>query len=231
MANKFSGILGITVISALILPLGTSAVALEDTSNNDSHSITDHSATPPATEIGNEGLDSEDQVNLSPQQAESELVARAENKQKSFEETHHLMHDGQGNQFYASIEDKDSCVTPDRQPGQYSRTRMMLDDGNDYTGYYSPSGLGTFCTPVESRTLTANNPGEPRKLSPAEMLQEIEDKFANTDIRPPILKQSYNSGDGTGRAKGDPNIYKGDNVNFYAEAPTAYWESSLIRCR
>lgn len=59
------------------------------------------------------------------------------------------------------------------------------------------------------------------------MLQEIEDKFANTDIRPPILKQSYNSGSGTGRAKGDPNVYKGDNVNFYAEAPTAYWEGEL----
>ena len=77
MANKFSGFLGIAVISALILPFGTSAGALEDTSNNSNHSITDHSAAPPVTEIGNEGLDSEEQVDLPPQQAESELVARA----------------------------------------------------------------------------------------------------------------------------------------------------------
>ena len=42
---------------------------------------------------------------------------------------------------------------------------MMPDDGNDYTGYYNTSGIGTYCTPVESRTLTANNPGEPRKPS------------------------------------------------------------------
>lgn len=214
MANKLSGILGITVISALILPLGTSAVALEDTSNNDSHSITDRSVIPPVAENGNEGLDSEEQINLSPQQAESELVARAESNQKSFEESHHLMHDGQGNQFYASIEDKDSCTTADGQPGQYFRTWMQPDDGNDHTGYYNTSGIGTYCTPVETRTLTANNPGGPRKPSPAQMLQEIEDKFANTDIRPPILKQSYNSGSGTGRAKGDPNIYKGDNGQF-----------------
>ena len=137
------------------------------------------------------------------------------------------MRDGRGDEYYASTTDKDSCTTADGQPGQYFRTWMQPDDGNDYTSYYNTSGIGTYCTPVETRTLTANNPGEPRKPSPAEMLQEIEDKFANTDIRPPILKQSYNSGSGTGRAKGDPNIYKGDNVNFYAEAPTAYWEGEL----
>lgn len=89
-----------------------------------------------------------------------------------------------GGQYYASTTDKDSCVTADHQPGQYFRTWMQPDDGNDYTGYYNTSGIGTYCTPVESRTLTANNPGEPRKPNPAEMLQEIEDKFANTDIRP-----------------------------------------------
>ena len=151
----------------------------------------------------------------------------AEEQEAAFKATHHLMRDGRGNEYYASTTDKDSCTTADGQPGQYFRTWMQPDDGNDYTGYYNTSGIGTYCTPVESRTLTANNPGQPRKPSPAEMLQEIEDKFANTDIRPPILKQSYNSGNGTGRAKGDPNIYKGDNVNFYAEAPTAYWEGEL----
>jgi len=204
------------------------AYALEDTSDSNTHSIQDIPA--PVSETGYEKADTsgERDVSSTPESsAVSGIRMTAEEQEAAFKATHHLMRDGRGNEYYASTTDKDSCTTADGQPGQYFRTWMQPDDGNDYTGYYNTSGIGTYCTPVESRTLTANNPGQPRKPSPAEMLQEIEDKFANTDIRPPILKQSYNSGNGTGRAKGDPNIYKGDNVNFYAEAPTAYWEGEL----
>lgn len=216
-----------SITFALAANLYPPTYALEDTSDSNSHSIVDI-----ANEDGYSTADTDAEVSLpsAPAQentAASDIRMTAEEQEAAFKATHHLMRDGRGNEYYASTTDKDSCTTADGQPGQYFRTWMMPDDGNDYTSYYNTSGIGTYCNPVETRTLTANNPGEPRKPSPAQMLQEIEDKFANTDIRPPILKQSYNSGDGTGRAKGDPNIYKGDNVNFYAEAPTAYWEGEL----
>ena len=216
-----------SITFALAVNLYPPTYALEDTSDSNSHSIVDI-----ANEDGYSTADTDAEVSLpsAPAQentAASDIRMTAEEQEAAFRATHYLMRDGRGDEYYASTTDKDSCTTADGQPGQYFRTWMQPDDGNDYTSYYNTSGIGTYCNPVETRTLTANNPGEPRKPSPAEMLQEIEDKFANTDIRPPILKQSYNSGDGTGRAKGDPNIYKGDNVNFYAEAPTAYWEGEL----
>ena len=217
-----------TCVIGFIGPASHLIYALEDTSDSNNHSISDVKA-PYSVPSSYDDVDDISQTNAYPnhESAQDDLRIAKQQQQQKFEETHYLANDGMGGQYYASTTDKDSCVTADGQPGQYFRTWMMPDDGNDYTGYYNTSGIGTYCTPVESRTLTANNPGEPRKPSPAEMLQEIEDKFANTDIRPPILKQSYNSGNGTGRAKGDPNIYKGDNVNFYAEAPTAYWEGEL----
>ena len=33
----------------------------------------------------------------------------------------------------------------------------------------------------------------------------------------PTLHQSYNNPAGTGRPEGDPNVYKGDNINFYVD--------------
>ena len=227
MENKTVRVFCVSITFALAVNLFPPTYALEDTSDSNSHSVVDI-----ANEDGYATADTDEEVSLSPAPAQentavSSIRMTAEEQEAAFKATHRLMRDARGDEYYASTTNKDSCTTPDNRPGQYSRTRMMLDDGNDYTGYYSPSGLGTFCIPAESRTLTANNPGEPRKPSPTEMLQEIEDKFAHTDIRPPILKQSYNSGNGTGRAKGDPNVYKDDNVNFYAEAPTASWEGEL----
>lgn len=229
MYKKSLSIACAAFLIGFIGPVSHQLHAIEDTSDTNTHSISDKQASFSVSSEYDDGMDQENQQSTPANQeaAQDNLIATDQQQQQKFEETHYLANDGMGGQYYASTTDKDSCVTADHQPGQYFRTWMMPDDGNDYTGYYNTSGIGTYCTPVESRTLTANNPGEPRKPSPAEMLQEIEDKFANTDIRPPILKQSYNSGDGTGRAKGDPNIYKGDNVNFYAEAPTAYWEGEL----
>ena len=227
MKNNTVRVFCVSITFGLTVNLYPPTYALEDVSDSNSHSIVDI-----ANEDGYATADTDEEVSLAPASAQentavSNIRMTAEEQEAAFNATHRLMRDGRGDEYYASTTDKDSCVTADNKPGQYFRTREMLDDGNDYTGYYSTSGIGTFCNPVESRTLTANNPGEPRKPSPDEMLQEIEDKFANTDIRPPILKQSYNSGSGTGRAKGDPNVYKGDNINFYAEAPTAYWEGEL----
>ena len=169
MDSKTFRVFCVSITFTLAVNLYPPTYALEDTSDSNSHSVVDI-----ANEDGYATADTNEEVSLSPAPAQentavSSIRMTAEEQEAAFKATHRLMRDARGDEYYASTTNKDSCTTPDNQPGQYSRTRMMLDDGNDYSGYYSPSGLGTFCTPVESRTLTANNPGQPRKPSPAEM--------------------------------------------------------------
>ena len=86
--------------------------------------------------------------------------------------------------------------------------------------------LSKFCKPNDAKTLTSNNPAQPKGPTIEEMLQEVEDQFANTNIQAPVLKQSYNLG--TGLREDNPNVYKNQAVNFYVDAPTARWEGDLM---
>ena len=157
----------------------------------------------------------------------SNIGMTKEEQDAAFKATHRSMTDGQGNQYYAPIGDKDVCVTGKGGSGKYFRTPFMPDDGTDYTGYYDTSGKGTYCVPDGTKTLTSNDPTQPRKPSGAEMMQEIESKFANTTIQPPILHQTFNLGlEDTN--PNDPNVKKNQPINFYVDAPTAHWEGDLM---
>ncbi|WP_458390592.1 hypothetical protein [Rothia sp. 110740021-2] len=46
-------------------------------------------------------------------------------------------------------------------------------------------------------------------------MEEIRHAAESLEPGKPTLHQSYNNPTGTGRAEGDPNIYKGDQINFY----------------
>ncbi|WP_294629899.1 hypothetical protein [Rothia mucilaginosa] len=48
-------------------------------------------------------------------------------------------------------------------------------------------------------------------------MEEIRHAAESLDPGKPTLHQSYNNLAGTGRAEGDPNVYKGDQVNFYVD--------------
>ena len=121
---------------------------------------------------------------------------------------------------------KDVCYTEDQRPGKPIRVLEQPATG-EAANYNLKTGFSTYCQPNDTKTLTPTNPKEtPKGPTVEEMLQEIEDQFANTNIQAPVLKQSYNLG--TGQGNDNPNVYKNQAVNFYVDAPTARWEGDLM---
>ena len=120
---------------------------------------------------------------------------------------------------------KDVCYTEDQRPGKPIRVLEQPATG-EAANYNLKTGFSTYCQPNDTKTLTPNNPTPPKGPTIEEMLQEIEDQFANTNIQAPVLKQSYNLG--TGLGENNPNVYKNQAVNFYVDAPTARWEGDLM---
>ena len=121
---------------------------------------------------------------------------------------------------------KDVCYTEDQRPGKPIRVLEQPATG-EAANYNLKTGFSTYCQPNDTKTLTPTNPKEtPKGPTLEEMLQEIEDQFANTNIQAPVLKQSYNLG--TGLGENNPNVYKNQAVNFYVDAPTAHWEGDLM---
>ena len=121
---------------------------------------------------------------------------------------------------------KDVCYTEDQRPGKPIRILEQPATG-EAANYNLKTGFSTYCQPNDTKTLTPTNPKEtPKGPTIEEMLQEIEDQFANTNIQAPVLKQSYNLG--TGQGNDNPNVYKNQAVNFYVDAPTARWEGDLM---
>lgn len=110
-----------------------------------------------------------------------------------------------------------SCTTKDGRIGTFKFTNMSLESGIpvDHGSPRSPSSAS--CIPNNTRALTsADSPG-PTGPTFEEMMEEILHAAESLEPGKPTLHQSYNNPAGTGRAEGDPNIYKGDQVNFYVD--------------
>lgn len=110
-----------------------------------------------------------------------------------------------------------SCTTKDGRTGTFKFTNMSLESGIpvDRGTLRSPSSAS--CIPDNARTLTGtNNPG-PTGPTYEEVMEEIRHAAESLEPGKPTLHQSYNNPAGTGRAEGDPNVYKGDNINFYVD--------------
>ena len=110
-----------------------------------------------------------------------------------------------------------SCTTKDGRTGTFKFTNMSLESGIpvDHGTPRSPSSAS--CIPNNTRTLTGtNNPG-PTGPTYEEVMEEIRHAAESLEPGKPTLHQSYNTPAGTGRAEGDPNVYKGDNINFYVD--------------
>ena len=164
--------------------------------------------------------------------SKSSLEIQAENQriEEEFRRKYNEVKDGLGQPMFtpkgnARQPGEAECLAEGRQPGKYARIREM-PAGDEEVNYNSKTGLGTYCQALNAKTLTPNNPAEPKGPTIEEMLQEIEDQFANTNIQAPVLKQSYNLGSGQG--EDNPNVYKNQAVNFYVDAPTARWEGDLM---
>ena len=107
-----------------------------------------------------------------------------------------------------------SCTTKDGRTGTFKFTNMSLESGIpvDHGSPRSPSSAS--CIPDNARTLTGtNNPGPTYE----EVMEEIRHAAESLEPGKPTLHQSYNNPAGTGRPEGDPNVYKGDNINFYVD--------------
>ena len=156
------------------------------------------------------------------------LIADTKNAEEEFKERTVETRDGSGQKMYFPKGDKQTnggieCYTQDKRPGHFTIGGLPQDE----TANRIPNHIGgRYCVPNDTKTLTSNNPEQPKGPSPKEMLQEVEDQFAKTDIQAPVLKQSYNLG--TGLSEDNPNVYKGDQINFYVDAPTARWEGDLM---
>ena len=110
-----------------------------------------------------------------------------------------------------------SCTTKDGRTGTFKFTNMSLESGIpvDHGTPRSPSSAS--CIPNNTRTLTGtNNPG-PTGPTYEEVMEEIRHAAESLEPGKPTLHQSYNNPAGTGRPEGDPNVYKGDNINFYVD--------------
>ena len=155
--------------------------------------------------------------------------ASVEAARKSWEDNHIPMRDGTNQTVYGTVPearkagDAECYTKVDRRPGHY--TIGPLPQGDNANRIPNHVG-GRYCVPNDAKTFTSNDPAQPKGPSPEEMLQEVEDQFANTNIQAPVLKQSYNLG--TGLSEDNPNVHKGDQINFYVDAPTARWEGDLM---
>ena len=145
-------------------------------------------------------------------------------------QTHKVMKDSAGLDYYAPLDGNNTCYTEDYRPGKQEYSEYTLEDGIAVKNTRSRGNvaLSKFCQPNDTKTLTPTNPKEtPKGPTAEEMLQEIEDQFANTTIQPPILHQTFNLGLEDINPN-DPNVKKNQPINFYVDAPTAHWEGDLM---
>ena len=226
----------ISVILLLCFPLG-SAHALTENSNPNGHGIVDSSQPNKSTQYkgGNteEGVHTEDNashqnfpIQETANQLDNETVRQA--RITEFNQKYSQVIDNAGNTYYAPKDGSNNCLTDDYRPGESTYSDYNLEDGVAVQTLKRGGGfeLSKFCKPNDAKTLTSNNPAQPKGPTIEEMLQEVEDQFANTNIQAPVLKQSYNLG--TGLREDNPNVYKNQAVNFYVDAPTARWEGDLM---
>ena len=104
------------------------------------------------------------------------------------------------------------CVGKGGKIGNVKLNNLIVRDDGTYIdgGFGKYSRTSETCVPDDTRTLTsADSPG-PTGPTYEEIMEEILHAAESLEPGKPTLHQSYNNPAGTGRAEGDPNVYKGD---------------------
>lgn len=215
--------------SFLLLDVSTATSSECTTQNSNGHCVNVPGKA--SSRRGNSGADDQKSQN----KAESNTNQHAEAAAGSYHnwiddirQKYRVMKDSAGIDYYAPLDGNNTCYTEDYRPGEHAYSEYTLEDGMAVQRVKRGGGaeLSKFCKPDDAKTFTSNDPAQPKGPTIEEMLQEVEDQFAKTDIQAPVLKQSYNLG--TGLSEDNPNVYKGDQINFYVDAPTARWEGDLM---
>ena len=183
--------------------------------------------TPPATSITNDcstkGSNTAKVCQVTVSKSKTKQKTNEGNKSNSnssyndFQYTYSTVSHGNGVKVTYANENPNimSCTTKDGRIGTFKFTNMSLESGIpvDHGSPRSPSSAS--CIPNDTRTLTsADSPG-PTGPTYEEVMEEIRHAAESLEPGKPTLHQSYNNPAGTGRAEGDPNVYKGDQINFY----------------
>ena len=185
--------------------------------------------TPPATSITNDcstkGSNTAKVCQVTVSKSKTKQKTNEGNKSNSnssyndFQYTYSTMSHGNGVKVTYANENPNimSCTTKDGRIGTFKFTNMSLESGIpvDHGSPRSPSSAS--CIPNNTRTFTsADSPG-PTGPTYEEVMEEIRHAAESLEPGKPTLHQSYNNPAGTGRAEGDPNVYKGDQINFYVD--------------
>ena len=114
------------------------------------------------------------------------------------------------------------CVTTGGKVGIYKHTNLspetdagFMDRGRPAMGLKSPTSAN--CIPSDIKAVQDTKSKANDGPTWEQMMAQIIEAAQSLEPGKPTLHQSYNNPAGTGRAEGDPNVYKGDQVNFYVD--------------
>lgn len=185
--------------------------------------------TPPATSITNDcstkGSNTAKVCQVTVSKSKTKQKTNEGNKSTSnssyndFQYTYSTVSQGNGVKVTYANENHNimSCTTKDGRTGTFKFTNMSLESGIPVDRGSPRSPSSATCIPSNTRTLTsADSPG-PTGPTYEEVMEEIFHAAESLEPGKPTLHQSYNNPAGTGRAEGDPNVYKGDQINFYVD--------------
>ena len=114
------------------------------------------------------------------------------------------------------------CVTKDGRVGTYKITNLYSEDGYGIADRGRPAmrlnnPSSESCLPSDIKAIQDTKTEANNGPTWEQMMAQIIEAAQSLEPGKPTLHQSYNNPAGTGRAEGDPNVYKGDNINFYVD--------------
>ena len=111
------------------------------------------------------------------------------------------------------------CVTSGGKVGIYKHTNLSpeTDAGFMDRGHALRSPTSASCIPSDIKAVQDTKSKANDGPTWEQMMAQIIEAAQSLEPGKPTLHQSYNNPAGTGRAEGDPNVYKGDQVNFYVD--------------
>ena len=151
------------------------------------------------------------------QKQESEAIEKAKTQVHEWEKSHNP----NGFDVYSSKNTPGVlyCVTSGGKVGIYKHTNLNseTDAGFMDRGHALRSPTSASCIPSDIKAVQDTKSKANDGPTWEQMMAQIIEAAQSLEPGKPTLHQSYNNPAGTGRPEGDPNVYKGDNINFYVD--------------